>query len=57
MNTTDSALLFISFIILMVVFQLSFIPPLIRIILSLIALGISIYVIVRAVMTLKNRHK
>ncbi len=57
MNTTDSALLFISFIIIMVVFQLSFIPPLIRIILSLIALGISIYVIVRAVMTLKNRHK
>ena len=57
MSSTDVTLVFIVFIILMAVFRLSFLPPLVRIILSLVAMGISIYIFVRAVQELKNRRK
>ncbi len=57
MNSTDVTLIFIAMIILMAVFRLSFLPPLVRILLSLIAMGISVYVIVRAIQELKNRRK
>lgn len=57
MNSTAVNLMFIAMIILMAVFRLSFLPPLVRILLSLIAMGISVYVIVRAIQELKNRRK
>lgn len=57
MNSTDVTLIFIAMIILMAVFRLSFLPPLVRMLLSLIAMGISVYVIVRAIQELKNRRK
>lgn len=57
MNSTDVTLIFIAFMILMAVFRLSFLPPLVRILLSLVALGIGVYVIVRAIQELKNRRK
>lgn len=57
MNSTDVTLIFIAMIILMAVFRLTFLPPLVRILLSLIAMGISVYVIVRAIQELKNRRK
>ena len=57
MNSTDVTLIFIAMIILMAVFRLSFLPPLVRILLSLIAMGISVYVIVRAIQELEDRRK
>ncbi len=56
MNSIDVTLIFIAFMILMAVFRWP-LPPLVRILLSLVALGIGVYVIVRAIQEMKNRRK
>lgn len=58
MKTIDMVLMFICFFILLTVYRLSsFLPPMVRIILSLVAMGIGIYEIVQAILEYKNRHK
>ena len=56
MNTVDYTLGMVCFFILMAVFRMSsVIPPLIRIFLSLIAMGIAIYLFVKGILELKKR--
>lgn len=58
MNTVDYTLGMICFFILFTVFRMeSVIPPLIRIFLSLIAMGIGIYLFVKGIMEMNKRKR
>ncbi len=56
MRKTEVTLAFIAFFILLVVFRWP-ISPLVRIFLSLVAMGIGIYIFVRAIQELNKRRK